>query len=131
MPHLAIEYTRNLSDTLNVDALVESLHSTAQRLGAFPHWGIRTVATKIESSQIGDDIVGGINGYVHVRVKVAPGRDDTTLRQIVDELHFALHGALEQICAFQPVGYQLEIHEFDPATTRSGGSIPGSPNTLS
>ncbi|ALU73470.1 5-carboxymethyl-2-hydroxymuconate isomerase (plasmid) [Rhodococcus erythropolis R138] len=124
MPHLAIEYTRNLSDTLNVDALMKSLHSTAQRLGVFPNWGIRTFATRIDLWQIGDDIVGDINGYVHVRVKIASGRDDATLRRIVDELHSALQRTLEPICTSQPVGYQIEIHEFNPATTRSGGSIP-------
>jgi 5-carboxymethyl-2-hydroxymuconate isomerase len=127
MPHIAIEYTRNLADVLDVTAVVDSLHSTAQRLGVFPHWGIRTFATVIDKSRVADDVVDGSNGYVHVRVKIAGGRAKETVGQIVDEFREALSTALADVCASRPVGFQLEVFEFDPATTRSGGSIPGSP----
>ncbi|KQU38414.1 MULTISPECIES: 5-carboxymethyl-2-hydroxymuconate Delta-isomerase [unclassified Rhodococcus (in: high G+C Gram-positive bacteria)] len=127
MPHIAIEYTANLVDSLDVPTLVDALHSTAQRSEVFPHWGIRTFASTVDMFRIADDAVGGANGYVHVRVKIAGGRDEETTRRIVDELYASLSTALTDLCTARPVGFQLEVFEFDPAITRSGGSIAGSP----
>ncbi|GGG26463.1 hypothetical protein GCM10007304_45360 [Rhodococcoides trifolii] len=127
MPHVAIEYTGNLADSLDVNSLVDTLHSAAQKLGVFPHWGIRTYASAIDRYRIADDIAGGDTGYVHVRVKIAGGKDAPTVQRIVDELHSALGRELEEVSSHRPVGFQLEVFEFDPTTTRSGGSIPGSP----
>ena len=129
MPHIAIEYTRNLADLLDATALVDALHSTAQRLDVFPHWGIRTFATVIDTFRIADDVAGGDTGYVHVRVKVAGGRDETVLQRIVDEFHATLSAFLADLCADRSVGFQLELFEFRPAVTRSGGSVPGAPHT--
>ncbi|WP_285189146.1 hypothetical protein [Rhodococcus sp. MEB041] len=127
MPHIAIEYTDNVSDLLDATGLVDAMHATAQRLGVFPHWGIRTFATAVETSRIADDAVGVPNGYVHVRIKIAAGRDEATTGRIVEEFHRTLSAHLVDLCADRPVGFQLEIFEFDPAKTRSGGSIAGSP----
>ncbi|MBY6708656.1 5-carboxymethyl-2-hydroxymuconate isomerase [Rhodococcus sp. BP-241] len=127
MPHISIEYTRNLADRVDVTALVDALHSTAQRLNVFPDWGIRTFATVVDTFRVADDVAGGDTGYVHVRVKVAGGRDEMVLQRIVDEFHATLAAALADLCGDRSVGYQLELFEFRPATTRSGGSIPGAP----
>ncbi|MFC8181786.1 hypothetical protein ACFULT_23185 [Rhodococcus sp. NPDC057297] len=127
MPHIAIEYTSNLEGHLNVQDVVDALHSTAQQMDIFPQWGIRTFATAVENSRVAEDVFGGENGYVHVRVKVAGGRDDATLTKIIDGLHGALSSSLSTLCSERPVGFQLEVFRFDPAITRSGGSIPGSP----
>ena len=129
MPHIAIEYTANLADEIDVQGLIDSLHDTAQRLNVFPHWGIRTFATVVDHYRVADDVAGGTHGYVHVRLKVAGGRARDTLELIVDECHATLTAALADLTTDRCVGFQLEVFQFDPVTTRSGGSIPGSPTS--
>ncbi|MDT2006563.1 hypothetical protein FXW78_21420 [Rhodococcus opacus] len=131
MPHISIEYTKNLTDVLDVDTIVNALHTAAQQLNIFPRWGIRTFATAIDTSRVADDVIHGSDGYVQVRVKVAGGRDDEAMKLIADTLHTALSATLANICALRAVGFQLEVFRFDPSTTRSGGSTAGSPAAVS
>ncbi|OZC59749.1 hypothetical protein CH267_06520 [Rhodococcus sp. 06-621-2] len=125
MPHISIEYTRNIAGILDIGALVDALHSSAQGLNIFPPWGIRTFAAEIRTFRVADDGLTGTNGYIHVRVKVAGGRSDAVMQKIVDTFELALSTRIGSVCRAQPVGYQLEIFPFDPALTRSGGSIAG------
>jgi hypothetical protein len=61
-------------------------------------------------------------------VKIAPGRSEQVRSRIVDELFAVLERALAPLMACRPRGFQL--HESDPAVTRSGGSIAGSPGPV-
>ena len=44
MPHLNIEYSANLEEELDVQALVDRIHETALETGIFPLGGVRTRA---------------------------------------------------------------------------------------
>jgi hypothetical protein len=43
------------------------------------------------------------------------------------KLSAVLERTLAPLMACRPRGFQLDVHESDPAVTRSGGSIAGSP----
>ncbi|MFC8178839.1 hypothetical protein ACFULT_08210 [Rhodococcus sp. NPDC057297] len=41
---------------------MDTLHTGAQQLGVFPHWGIRTYATEVQTARIADDVLDGSSG---------------------------------------------------------------------
>jgi hypothetical protein len=57
-----------------------------------------------------------------------PARRVSRVRsRIVDELFAVLECTSAPLMACRPRGFELDVHESDPAVTRSGGSIAGSP----
>ena len=73
MPHIIIEYSDNIEKYLKIDTLIKKVHTTAVDTGIFPLGGLRVRAAKRESYEIADGHPD--NGFVHVELKIGPGRD--------------------------------------------------------
>jgi 5-carboxymethyl-2-hydroxymuconate isomerase len=112
MPHLNIEYSANLEEVLDVQALVDTIHQTALETGIFPLGGVRTRAEARKHYRIanGDPRAG----YVHMMVRIGSGRDLETRRNAGDRIFAALCAFTEAIYESRPLALSFELHEIPP-----------------
>lgn len=122
MPHIAIDYTANLTDDLYPLELPRKLHEAAISLGVFPLNGLRTFARAIDQHHVGADTRN--EGFVNIQIRIAPGRPEELRQRIVDTLFATAEQTLAALIDKRPVGLQLEITELDRSLTRMAGSLP-------
>jgi len=112
MPHLNIEYSANLEDALDVQALVDRIHETALETGIFPLGGVRTRAEARKYYRIanGDPRAG----YIHMLVRIGSGRDLEVRRAAGERLFTALCEFTDQLYRTRPLALSFELHEIPP-----------------
>lgn len=115
MPYISIEYTANLSDSIEPQALADAVYQGALACNTFPVTGIRVFCRVTDAYVVahGDRD----EGFVQIQAKIAPGRSDELKRQIAETLLAAAAQALESAYAKRPLGLQLEVSEFNDALT--------------
>lgn len=112
VPHLVVEYSANIEDVLNLDALLDRLHATALQTGMFPLGGIRIRAYRAESYRIAD--CAPDNAFVHVTATVGSGRPLERREAVSQELFAAICDELESLAAARPLAISFNMREFDP-----------------
>ena len=112
MPHLNIEYSANLEDSLDIQALVDTIHKTALETGIFPLGGVRTRAEARKYYRIanGDPRAA----YIHMVVRVGSGRDFETRRRAGDQIFAALCDFTDELYQSRPLGLSFELQEIAP-----------------
>ena len=112
MPHLNIEYSANLEDLLDVQALVDRIHETALETGIFPLGGVRTRAEARKFYRIanGDPRAG----YIHMIVRIGSGRDLETRRSAGERIFGALCDFTDELYRSRPLALSFELHEIPP-----------------
>lgn len=111
MPHLTIEYSRNLRDDVGPQALVDTLHAAAIATGEFPPMSLRTRAVEREWYRVGDGHPD--NGFVHIVLRIRPGREREKRTALGEALFAAAVVALTPTLETRPVGLTFEIQEID------------------
>jgi len=112
MPHIVVEYSANLRTRLGPQDLIDCVHQAALRTGVFPIGGTRTRAAERSCFRIADGHPD--NGFVHVVLRIAHGRDLATRRRVGEEVFGAVCKFLEGVFERSPLGVSLEIQEIDP-----------------
>ena len=109
MPHLTIEYSANLGDELDIQALVDRIHETALETGIFPLGGVRTRAEARAYYRIanGDPAAG----YIHMIVRIGAGRDFEVRRSAGDRIFGALCDFTQDLYDRRPLALSFELHE--------------------
>jgi 5-carboxymethyl-2-hydroxymuconate isomerase len=109
MPHLNIEYSANLEQALDIQALVDRIHETALETGIFPLGGVRTRAEPRKHYKIanGDPLAG----YIHMMVRIGSGRDVETRRAAGDKIFTALCDFTDELYRSRPLALSFELHE--------------------
>lgn len=111
MPHLIVEYTRNLGESARPEALLDTLCRTlAAQHGAFPVGGIRARAVCLDTYRIADGCAD--DAFVHVTLAVAAGRPDHVLGRAVDALFNAMTEHFEALYHHRYLALSLELREF-------------------
>jgi 5-carboxymethyl-2-hydroxymuconate isomerase len=112
MPHLNIEYSANLDDALDIQALVDRIHETALETGIFPLGGVRTRAESRSHYRIanGDPKAG----YIHMLVRIGAGRPFETRRAAGDKIFEALCDFTDELYRSRPLALSFELHEIPP-----------------
>lgn len=111
MPHQIIEYSENLSDSLNELLLIQTLHDAVASMDCFPLTGLRTRAVCRHAYAISDRHPD--NAFVHVTLRIAEGRSDETKRKAGEQIFAALTAYLSQTHAKRPLAISFEIQEID------------------
>lgn len=122
MPHIAIDYTANLTNDLLPLELPKKLHEAAQDLGVFPLNGLRTFARAIDEFHVGT--ASQNEAFINIQVRIAPGRPQELRQRIVDTLFSTAEQTLAALIEKRSVGLQLEVTELDRSLTRMAGSLP-------
>ncbi len=72
VPHITIEYSQNLADHHDIDALVEAVHQAALDHGLPPPDGLRTRAVGRDIYRIADS--DPQHAFVAIAIRIGPGR---------------------------------------------------------
>ena len=111
MPHQIIEYSANLDEHLDIDALVRVLHETAAEIDALPIGGLRTRAVARTHYRIADG--HSDNAFINVMLRIAPGRPFDVRKTAGEKLFGALCEFLEPTYQSSPLAISYEIQEID------------------
>jgi len=132
MAHLVVEYSANVEPALDVRALVATLADAAGASGVLPPVGLRVRAYRAETFQVGDGTRDA--AFVHVAVRVGPGRERPVLEAEADRLFRALQAATSEASAALPLTLSLELAELssirfnDNALRRVVDTTPDQPS---
>ena len=72
MPHLVIEYSEDVAQQADIDAVVAAAHDGAMDSGLFPEYDIKTRAAAYKYHRTGQTR----DSFVHVSVHLLDGRSD-------------------------------------------------------
>lgn len=117
MPHIIAEYSANLEDTLDVRALVETLHRTVVESGlASDIAAIRTRAERRDHVCVGD--CDPANGFVHITARLRAGRTEQQQTALAEALLAAADRCLERAFRTHPIAVTVEIENIHNITAR-------------
>ena len=116
MPHIIAEYSANLEDRLDVQALVDDLHRAAVDSAIAEIVGIRTRAVPREYFCVADGKPE--NGFVHIVARLRIGRPEEKRKALGQALLAAADKRLANVYPTHPIGLTVEIHEIDHMTFR-------------
>ncbi|MEP6837450.1 MAG: 5-carboxymethyl-2-hydroxymuconate Delta-isomerase [Bradyrhizobium sp.] len=116
MPHIIAEYSANLEDFLDVQALVNDLHQVVIDSGLAEPLAIRTRAERREYFHVADG--NPANGFVHIIARLRIGRPEEKLSALGEALLAVADKRLADVYPAHPIGLTVEIHEIDHMTFR-------------
>ena len=115
MPHIIAEYSANLEDRLDVQALVADLHQAAIDSAVADLVAIRTRAVRREHFRVADG--NPANGFVHIVARMRRGRTAEQRKALGQALLAAADKRLASVYPTHPIGLTVEVHEIDPDMT--------------
>jgi 5-carboxymethyl-2-hydroxymuconate isomerase len=115
MPHIIAEYSANLADSLDVQALVNELHQAAIDANVAELVGIRTRAVARTHFRVADG--NPANGFVHIVARLRRGRPEEKRKTLGQALLAAADKQLAGVYPAHPVALTVEVHEIDPDMT--------------
>ena len=115
MPHIIAEYSANLEDRLDVQALIDDLHQAAVESQIADLVGIRSRAVRREYFRVADG--NPANGFVHIVARLRRGRTTEQRKALGQALLAAADRRLAAVYPAHPIGLTVEVHEIDPDMT--------------
>ena len=109
MPHLTVEYSKNLASNVDIDAMLQVLHEAAANIEALPVGGLRSRAVAREHYQIADGHPD--NSFINLLLRLAPTRPFDVRKEIGETLFKVLCDYLESTYASTPLAISFEIQE--------------------
>lgn len=121
MPHLSIEYSRNLEARLDMPALLAVLRDAAVETGVFPPAGIRVRAFAADHVLIADG--DPKHGFIDISIRLRGGRSAEDKARATE----AIFAAAEAFCAADLAAHSLmlslEMRDIDPGLSPKTSSI--------
>lgn len=121
MPHQIIEYSANLEQDIDFEALLRVLHETAASIDALPTGGIRTRASRRDNFLVAD--CHPDNGFINVTLRIATGRTAQERKAAGAKLFGALRDFVHDVYARRPMALSFEIQEIEPELRWKQGNI--------
>ena len=115
MPHIVIEYSANLRDSVDFPHFLGALRASALATGVFPLGGIRIRAYQADHYLIADGHAD--NAFVHIMLRVGHGRDLETRKRACDAIFATVTEQLAALFERIPLGISLEMQEIDAVLT--------------
>jgi len=112
MPHITIEYSANLAEHHDIDALVAAVHAAALDHGLPPADGLRTRATCRDHYVVADgspDLA-----FIAIAVRIGPGRIADTKRSFIETVLDAAEAQLATESSRLAIAWSIELNEIDP-----------------
>ncbi|MEL0001072.1 MAG: 5-carboxymethyl-2-hydroxymuconate Delta-isomerase, partial [Acidimicrobiaceae bacterium] len=111
MPHVIIEYSANVADHHDIDALVGVVHDAVVANGIGPHGGVRTRAIIRNHYRVGD--ADPANAMIAMVARLGPGRDAQTKKVFIDEILDAAEAHTMGESDALDIAWSVEVHEID------------------
>ena len=87
MPHIIVEHSSEVNDKIKVSKLNEILHKNVCENENFKPASVKTRSTEVNNVIIG---TGENNNFIHVTVKILPGRSEDVKKSLSEELFLSL-----------------------------------------
>jgi 5-carboxymethyl-2-hydroxymuconate isomerase len=116
MPHVMVEYSANLDNSMDIQGLLNALHQVMIDSGHAPIEGTRTRAMRREHYCVADRNPN--NAFVHIIVRMREGRPKEVYQTIAEQLMAAAEKNLEHALNTHPMQLALEMHEITQLTLR-------------
>ncbi|MCC2110817.1 MAG: 5-carboxymethyl-2-hydroxymuconate Delta-isomerase [Hyphomicrobiales bacterium] len=121
MPHITIEYSANLDDTIDMPDFCETLRRAAAETDILPLAGIRVRAIRCEDYAIAD--ADPSNAFIDISVRLRAGRPLEGRKAATAHIFTAAEGFLQPYFAKIPLALSLEMRDIDPELSPKCGSI--------
>jgi len=122
MPHIIIEYNPAVSQALDMDELITSIHGAAMNLEALPTGGIRTRGHKTDMAKVGDG--ADENGFIYITIRLGQGRSAAVKKEIGNVIFAVLKDFTQHhFDAGKPLSLGLEIQEIEKEWTWKNNNI--------
>ena len=112
MPHIIIEYSANLDELTDIDAIVAAVHEAALDDGLPALDALRTRAVARDHYRIADG--DPAYGFVAVTARIGPGREPQAVERFLTRLIDTVDAALAPLLADHPVALSAEVQLIDP-----------------
>jgi 5-carboxymethyl-2-hydroxymuconate isomerase len=112
MPHVIIEYSSNLRESLKPEEFIKAVHKAAMSTGDFaPSAILRTRAAERTSFLVGDGHPD--NGFIHIVMRIRAGRDREIKRKLGENVFSGICEYLKPLFDTRRIGLTFEIEEID------------------
>jgi 5-carboxymethyl-2-hydroxymuconate isomerase len=111
MPHIIVEYSSNLRESLRPELFIKEVHNAAVRTGAFADNTLRTRASERTCYRVGDG--NPENGFVHIVMRIRPGRGREEKLKLGESVFSVVCAYLKPIFDSRPLGLTYEIQEIE------------------
>ena len=119
MPHFTIEYSANLDEVIDIDAVCELVRNAAVQTGMFPLGGIRVRAIRCAHFAIADGRPG--LGFLDMILRIGEGRDLITRQKAGEHVFKALSTFLDPAFARSgfALSFDMQINDGDTSWKRN------------
>lgn len=121
MPHISIEYSANLEQRTDIQALCDVLRSEAAGIEAFPTPGVRVRALRADHFSIADG--DPKHAFVDISVRLRAGRPHDVKTDAAIRLFDAAQVFLKPVLETSSLALSLEMRDIDPDLSPKTGSI--------
>ncbi|WP_306143313.1 5-carboxymethyl-2-hydroxymuconate isomerase [Roseibium sp. MMSF_3412] len=121
MPHITIEYSANLDERTDIQALCEALRAEAAGIEAFPAPGIRVRALRADHFSIADG--DPKHAFIDISVRLRAGRPQEVKEDAVKRLFQAAQDFLKPVLETSSLALSLEMRDIDPDLSPKTGTI--------
>mgnify|MGYP003575920603 FL=1 len=111
MPHVTLQYTVNLAE-FSPGLALRAINQSLADSGHFDEETIKSRALRLDDYRVGTADAG--RAFIHVQLKVLPGRDDATRKAFADLIVAALSSVLPDASASTQLC--VEVDELDART---------------
>lgn len=123
MPHVTVEYTDNIENEANIGEFLKKINESLISEGdAFSPGAIRSRAIKLTEYVVADG-TGKDDAFVHVTMKIAPGRTAEVKKAACVHLFEMMQEHFNKQFADRYVALSLELFEFGEGGTYKQNNI--------
>lgn len=121
LPHFNIEYSANLAEKIDMQALVDVIHKAVLSLGPYPLGGLRVRAFQTDTYAIADKLPE--NAFIDMSFRIGAGRSDEDKKRTGEVIFTAVSEHLKTLFDTPHFMLSLEIREIDPDLSWKKNSI--------
>ena len=121
MPHIAIDYSSNVTDLVEIEGLVQRVHEAAMAAGIFELGSVRTFARQAVAARVGDGAV--CNRFVRIDARIAPGRSSDVRQAALVAFFKAAERHLQSAIDLGAIALQVEMTKFDRSNVLSRNTM--------
>ncbi len=121
MPHFQIDYSANLEEHLDLNALCIVIRDAAAKTGVFPLAGIRVRATACTHAIIADG--NPAHMFLDLSVRLRAGRTLEAKKAATADIFAAMESFCLPLMGRSPLAISMEMRDIDPELSPKSGSI--------
>lgn len=111
MPHITIEYSANIAEHHDIDALVAAVHAAALDHGLPPADGLRTRAAQRDHYLVADG--SPAFAFIAIAIRIGPGRDAATKTDFIETVLNAAETQIDGESGPLAIAWSIELNEID------------------